>query len=143
MTYFVKRFDRVENKKIAVEDFSLLMGLSRDTKYDSSMEKVANVIEIYCTFPAIEKIKLLRITLVNFLIGNEDMHVKNFTLITRDNKVELSPAYDIINTSIVLSDPKEEIALPINGKKARMDSKILIDYYGRDRLSLNDKIIIP
>ncbi|NLD36630.1 MAG: HipA domain-containing protein [Desulfatiglans sp.] len=141
MTYFIKRFDRTGKKKIALEDFSQLMGLSRDTKYDASMEKVAKVIEQYCTFPALEKIKLFRLTLVNFLLGNEDMHVKNFSLMTKDNKTELAPAYDILNTTIVLSDPKEEIALPVKGRKNRLDSYILIDYFGRDRLALNDKII--
>jgi serine/threonine-protein kinase HipA len=61
-TYFIKRFDRIgRNKKLAVEDFAQLFGLSRETKYDASMEKVAAVIEKYCTFPALEKIKLFRL----------------------------------------------------------------------------------
>lgn len=141
MTYFIRRFDRIGKKRIATEDFAQLMGLSRDTKYDASMEKVAQVIELYCTFPAIEKIKLFRLTLVNFLIGNEDMHVKNFSLLTREGKVELTPAYDILNTTIVLPEEKEEIALPIKGKKRKLDAKILIDYFGRVRLGLNQKII--
>lgn len=141
MTYFIRRFDRVGKKKIAVEDFSQLLGLSRDTKYDASMEKVAWVINEYCTFPAVEKIKLFRLILVNFLIGNEDMHVKNFSLMTRKGKVELTPAYDILNTTMVLSDPKEEIALPIKGKKRKLNSEILIDYYGKVCLGLNLKII--
>ena len=141
MTYFIKRFDREGRNKIAVEDFSQLIGLSRDTKYNSSMEKVAKVIEQYCTFPAVEKIKLFRLTLINFLLGNEDMHVKNFSLMTKGNKVELTPAYDILNTTIVLHEPKEEIALSIKRKKNKLDSKILIDYFGRTRLSLSDKVI--
>ena len=59
---FIKRFDRIgRNKKLAVEDFAQLFGLSRETKYDASMEKVAAVIEKYCTFPALEKIKLFRL----------------------------------------------------------------------------------
>jgi serine/threonine-protein kinase HipA len=99
------------------------------------------IIERYCTFPAVEKIKLFRLTLVNFLIGNEDMHVKNFSLLTRDGVVELTPAYDILNTTIVLSDEQEEIALPIKGKKRKLDREILIDYFGRIRLGLNPKII--
>jgi serine/threonine-protein kinase HipA len=141
MTYFIKRFDRVGKKKVAVEDFSQLLGLTRETKYDASMEKVAKVIEMYCTFPAVEKIKLFKLTLMNFLIGNEDMHVKNFSLVTREGKVELSPSYDILNTTVVLSNPKEEIALPVKGKKSKLDVGILIDYFGRIRLGLNDKII--
>ncbi|WP_319525542.1 HipA domain-containing protein [uncultured Desulfosarcina sp.] len=141
MTYFIRRFDRAGKKKIAVEDFAQLLGLSRDTKYDASMEKVAQVIDRYCTFPAVEKIKLFRLTLVNFLIGNEDMHVKNFSLMTRAGKVELTPAYDILNTTIVLPGESEEIALPIKGKKRKLDQKVLIDYFGRIRLGLNRKIV--
>jgi serine/threonine-protein kinase HipA len=131
----------VGQKKIPVEDFAQLLGLSRDTKYDASMEKVAQVIDRYCTFPAVEKIKLFRLTLVNFLIGNEDMHVKNFSLMTREGKVELTPAYDILNTTIVLSEPQEEIALPIKGKKRKLDVEILVHYFGRIRMGLNQKII--
>ncbi|MBC2711219.1 MAG: HipA domain-containing protein [Desulfosarcina sp.] len=141
MTYFIRRFDRVGKMKVAMEDFSQLLGLTRETKYDASMEKVVQVIEQYCTFPAVEKIKLFRMTLVNFLIGNEDMHVKNFSLMTRDSKVELTPAYDILNTTMVLSDAQEEIALPVKGKKRKLDGGVLIDYFGRERLGLNRKII--
>ncbi len=141
MTYFIQRFDRAGKKKLAVEDFAQLLGLSRDTKYDASMEKVAQVIDRYCTFPAVEKIKLFKLTLVNFLIGNDDMHLKNFSLLTREGKVQLTPAYDILNTTLVLSGAKEEIALPIKGKKRKLDFEILIDYFGRACLGLNRKII--
>ena len=141
MTYFIKRFDRIGFRKLAVEDFSQLMGLSRETKYDASMERVARVVEQFCTFPAIEKIRLFRLSLVNFLLGNEDMHIKNFSLITRQARIELSPAYDIVNTTIVLGDNAEEIALPLMGKKRKLDRSTWIDYFGVQRLGLNAKII--
>lgn len=142
LTYFIKRFDRIGRKrKLAVEDFAQLSGRSRETKYDASMEKVARVIENFCTFPAVEKIKLFRLTLVNFLLGNEDMHLKNFSLITRNDKNELSPAYDIINTTIALTAPQEEIALPLKGKKRRLNRALLIDYFGRERLELTDRVV--
>src|SRR3972149_179074 len=142
LTYFIKRFDRYgRNKKLSVEDFAQLAGKSRDTKYDYSMEKVINLIDTFSTFPAIEKVKLFRLTIFNFLIGNEDMHLKNFSLITRDNKIGLSPAYDLLNTTIVLPKEAEEIALPVAGKKRNLNSKILIDYFGKERLDLNDKVI--
>lgn len=141
-TYFIKRFDRYgKNKKMSVEDFAQLAGKSRDTKYDYSMEKVINIIDTFSTFPAIEKVKLFRLTIFNFLIGNEDMHLKNFSIITRDNKIELSPAYDLLNTTIVLPNEPEEIALPLAGKKRNLNSKSLIDYFGKERLNLNDRII--
>ena len=141
-TYFIKRFDRYgRNKKLSVEDFAQLAGKSRETKYDYSMEKLVTLIETFCTFPAIEKVKLFRLTIFNFLIGNEDMHLKNFSLITRDNKVELSPAYDLLNTTIVVPRTQEEIALPLAGKKRNLNAKILIDYFAKERLKLNDTII--
>lgn len=141
-TYFIKRFDRYgRNKKLSVEDFAQLAGKSRETKYDYSMEKLVTLVDTFCTFPVIEKVKLFRLTVFNFLVGNEDMHLKNFSSITRDNKVELSPAYDLLNTTIVVPRTQEEIALPIAGKKRNLNAKILIDYFAKERMKLNDTII--
>lgn len=142
LTYFIKRFDRKgQNDKIPVEDFAQLGGLSRDTKYDYSMERVVNLINTYCTFPAVERAKLFKMVLFNFLVGNEDMHVKNFSIINRDGKIELSPAYDLINTTIELNKPEEEIALPVKGKKKNLTRNILIDYFGKERCELTNKVI--
>jgi serine/threonine-protein kinase HipA len=141
-TYFIKRFDRYGKKnKRSLEDFAQLAGKSRETKYDFSMENVATILDEYCTFPVIEKIKLFRLTLFNFLIGNEDMHLKNFSLITRNNRVELSPGYDLINTTIALPNAQEEIALPLAGKKRNLNSKVLVNYWGKESLGLNDVVI--
>jgi len=140
LSYFIKRFDRLKNEKVAVEDFSQLLQCSRDTKYESSMEKVASVIEKHCTFPVIEKIKLFRLVLFNFLIGNEDMHLKNFTIIRRENKVELSPAYDLLNTTIIINS-KEEIALSIRGKKSKLKRSDFVDYFAYERLGLSEAIL--
>lgn len=141
MTYFVMRFDRVgRGGKVAVEDFAQLSGQDRETKYHSSMERVAQIIEAFCTFPLMQKASLFKRTLFNFLTGNEDCHLKNYSLIRRDPKVELSPAYDLVNTSIIL-EAKEEIALPINGKKRKLSPEDLIEYFGRDRLGLTEKVV--
>lgn len=141
-TYFIKRFDRYGKKnKRSLEDFAQLAGKSRETKYDFSMEKVVAILDEYCTFPVIEKVKLFRLTLFNFLIGNEDMHLKNYSLITRNNTVELSPGYDLLNTTIALPNPQEEIALPLAGKKRNLNSKVLVNYWGKERLGLNDVVI--
>jgi serine/threonine-protein kinase HipA len=105
------------------------------------MEKVATIIEKYCTFPAIEKVKLFKLTLFNFLTGNEDMHLKNYSLITRDTIISLSPAYDLLNTTIVIKNAVEEIALPIKGRKRKLTRKDFIEYWGKERLGLNVKTI--
>jgi serine/threonine-protein kinase HipA len=136
-SYFIKRFDRLPKKRrVAVEDFAQLSEQTRETKYNSSMEKVAGIIERYCTFPLIEKQKLFKRTLFNFLCGNEDMHLKNFSLISRHEKIELSPAYDLVNTTIALPNAIEEMALTLNGKKNKLNRENLVDYFGKERLGL-------
>jgi serine/threonine-protein kinase HipA len=142
LTYFIKRFDRKgQNNKVTVEDFAQLAGLSRDTKYKYSMEGIVKLIDIYCTFPAIEKVKLFRMVLFSYLIGNEDMHVKNFSIITDDNKVMLSPCYDLVNSTIELKKQDEEIALPLKGKKKHLTQNILVDYFGKEKCELTSKSI--
>jgi serine/threonine-protein kinase HipA len=142
LTYFIKRFDRKgQNDKIPVEDFAQLAGLSRDTKYDYSMEKIVALINMYCTFPAIENIKLFKLVLFNFLVGNEDMHLKNFSIINRDGKITLSPCYDLVNSTIEYKKQDEEIALPVKGKKKKLTQNILINYFGKERCELTAKSI--
>jgi serine/threonine-protein kinase HipA len=141
LTYFTRRFDRVGWKRIPLEDFAQLSGATRETKYESSMEKVAAIIDEFCTFPAIERKKLFQRTLFSFLTGNEDMHLKNFSLITRENgRIDLSPAYDLVNSTIVMK-AKEEMALPIKGKRASLTRNDLFDYFARERLQLNDRVV--
>lgn len=142
LTYFVKRFDRTgRNKKIAVEDFAQLSGASRDTKYNSSMEKVVKIVDQFCTFPAIEKAKLFELTLFNFLTGNEDMHLKNFSLIRNENKIEFTPFYDLVNTTLLLKRAEEEIALPIKGKKNNLNKNDIVEYFGKEVCGINNKVI--
>lgn len=77
----------------------------------------------------------------NFLTGNEDMHLKNYSIISRHDKVELTPAYDFLNTSIVLGKDAEESALTLKGKKKNLNKNILIEYLGVERLNLNETVI--
>lgn len=142
LSYVIRRFDRPRRgMKLALEDFAQLTGKSRKTKYDSNMERLVPVLEKYCTFPKLEKLRLFHLTLFCFLTGNEDMHLKNFSLITRDGKVELSPGYDLLNTTIALSGAQEEVALALKGKKRRLRREDWLDYWGGERLGLNDKSV--
>ncbi len=105
------------------------------------MERVAGVVDRFCSFPVVEREKLFRRVLVAFLVGNEDMHAKNFSLITDGNVVRLSPVYDFVNSTIVLPRALEQMALPLSGKKANIRRTDLIDYYGRRRLALTDAAV--
>ncbi len=140
LTYFIKRFDRQGYRKRALEDFAQLAGLSRVTKYNYSMERLVPILEQHCTFPKLEKLKLFRLTLFNYLVGNEDAHLKNFSLIRLNQKVQLSPAYDLLNTTIVMK-VTEELALPLNGKKNNLNRNLFFNYYAIDRLNLTERVI--
>ncbi len=142
LSYFIKRFDRYGiNEKYQTEDFSQLTGNSRDTKYNYSMEKTIQVINDYCTFPAIEKIEFFKRILFCFITGNEDMHLKNFSLITRIGKTTLAPAYDFLNSSIAIKNSQEEMALSLKKKKSNFKSSDFINYFAKERLEINDKSI--
>jgi serine/threonine-protein kinase HipA len=140
--YFIRRFDRYgRSGRIHQEDFAQLTGAGRETKYNSSLEQVAKVVATYCTFPAVEHAKLARLLLFCFLTGNEDMHLKNFSLVVRDGVVRLSPAYDLLNTTLVLENASEESALPLRGKKRKLSRNDWVDYLCRERLALPDGIL--
>jgi len=142
LTYFIKRFDREGHKdKVPVEDFAQLAGFTRDTKYNYSMEKLVLLLDEFCTFPVIEKAKLFRLVLFNFLVGNEDMHLKNYSVIRNGDKIEFSPAYDLLNSTIILKGRTEEIALSLAGKKRKLTRKVLVDYFGKEQCGLTDKVV--
>jgi serine/threonine-protein kinase HipA len=135
--YFIRRFDRTgKDGRRHQEDFAQLTGSARETKYESSLEQVAKVVETHCTFPAIEKAKLARRILFCFLTGNEDMHLKNFSLLVKNGIIALSPAYDLLNTTLLLGNASEESALPLRGKKRKLTRHDWIDYFCQERLGL-------
>jgi serine/threonine-protein kinase HipA len=142
LSYFIKRFDRYgKGKKLATEDFAQLTGNTRDTKYRFTMEKLIPVIDEFCSFPAIEKADFFKRILFCYVTGNEDMHLKNFSLITKNGKTTLTPVYDFLNSTIAVKNPEEEIALSLKGKKNNLKASDFIEYYAKDRLQLNDKTI--
>lgn len=142
LSYFVKRFDRHgKGKKYATEDFAQLTGNTRDTKYRFTMEKLVPVIDEFCSFPAIEKADFFKRIIFCYVTGNEDMHLKNFSLITKSGKTTLTPTYDLLNSSIAIKNPEEEIALTLKRKKSNLKASDFTDYYAKERLQLNEKTI--
>lgn len=137
LSYVIRRFDRIgKSQKLPTEDFAQLAGMSRETKYDYTTEKMIRLIETYCTFPALEKIKFFRLILFSFLTGNEDMHLKNFSLITRNHTVTFSPAYDLLNSTLALGKTEDELALMLAGKRKEFRRRELVDYFAFEKLAL-------
>ena len=112
--YITRRFDVApDGSKYQQEDFASLAGLTKahggsDYKYSNlSYEECAEIIGKYTTAPSVEILKSFRMVVFNYLILNDDAHLKNFSLINRgDGEYHLSPAYDLINTSLHLYEPR-------------------------------------
>ena len=112
--YVTRRFDVApDGSKYNQEDLASLAGLTKanggsDYKYSNlSYEECAEIIGRYTTAPSVEILKFFRIVVFNYLILNDDAHLKNFSLINRgDGEYHLAPAYDLINTSLHLYEPR-------------------------------------
>jgi len=123
LVYITKRFDRVNGKKVPMEDFCQLAEILSANKYKSTMEKAGSLINKYSS-PAYKVSDLLRffdLALFSFLIGNSDMHLKNFSIIKdQENQYRLSPAYDLLSSNLAMPSDTEQMALHVHGKKNRI-----------------------
>lgn len=117
LAYITKRFDRYKGQKIHIEDFCQLSGLLTEQKYKSSYERAGKIIRHYATNSGLDVIKYFRLVLFSFLTGNNDMHLKNFSLMHTDKGVLFSPAYDLLNINLVFPEDQEELALTLQGRK--------------------------
>jgi serine/threonine-protein kinase HipA len=120
LAYITKRFDRAKSKKIHVEDLCQLSELLTEQKYKSSYERVGKIIKQYATNSGLDVIKYFRLVLFSFLTGNNDMHLKNFSLMHTDKGILFSPAYDLLNVNLIYPDDKEDLALTLGGRKRKV-----------------------
>jgi serine/threonine-protein kinase HipA len=124
LAYLTKRFDRKDGKKIAVEDYCQLSENLTEHKYRGSVEKIGKLTHKYAGNKGYESQRLFELILFCYLTGNADMHLKNFSLMENElAEFELSPAYDLLSTALVILEDKEETALTINGKKSKLQKK--------------------
>jgi len=142
--YLVRRFDRTpDGKKLRCEDFAQILG--EDDKYTGSMERIGKRIRELSGVPGLDVQLFFERVLLNFLLGNGDAHLKNFSMLeSADGGLRLSPAYDIVCSKAVI--PREsDCALTLNGKPnkigrgdfeqfagtLRIPPKIVGDIFGR------------
>lgn len=81
LIYLAKRFDRVKDQKIHMEDFCQLSGFLTENKYKGSYEKIGKLISKYCTQTGFDALTYFELVLFSFLTGNNDMHLKNFSVL--------------------------------------------------------------
>ncbi len=145
-TYITKRIDRIfekndEVKKLAMEDFCQLDGRLTIDKYKGSYERCGKIISRYSSRVGFDLSEFYMRLVFSFIIGNSDMHLKNFSLIeTAEATFEyvLSDAYDLLPVNVIMPDDKEQVALTLNGKKKNIRKK---DFFNlAENIGINKKI---
>ena len=118
LSYITKRIDRSETgaKIHMIDMFQITEAFD---KYKSSMEKVGKALGSYSSNTLLDKTFYFDLAIFSFLTGNNDMHLKNFSMIENISGWGLSPAYDLLNVAILFPEDTEELALTLVGKKKK------------------------
>ena len=118
LAYITKRIDR-SSKGTKIHMIDMFQITEAFDKYKSSMEKLGKALKEYSDRTMLDVISLFELTLFCFLTGNNDMHLKNFSMIKSPSGWIFAPAYDLLNVAIANPDDKEELALTLAGKKKK------------------------
>lgn len=128
LCYLTRRIDRVGEEKIAMEDMCQLTERMTENKYMSSYERVGKTIASFSTTPKMDVVNFFELVLFCWLTGNNDMHLKNFSLYEpHDSEIRLTPAYDLLNAAIINPKDDEELALTLNGRKKHINRNDFIN----------------
>jgi serine/threonine-protein kinase HipA len=103
--FVIRRFDRSDSGPVHIEDFAQVFGVHPDDKYKkASYRSIAHVLQVETDEQSVAE--FIRRLVFSTLIGNADMHLKNWSLIYRDGRTPmLSPAYDLLSTIPYVPDP--------------------------------------
>jgi serine/threonine-protein kinase HipA len=109
----IKRFDRTaDRQRIHFEEFNQLLGYPSEAKYDGSHKSMADFIRQTPGCLPAEIYRLYLRILAGLLLGNTDMHLKNFAMFHTDSGLRLTPAYDAVSAALY---GYKTIALSISG----------------------------
>ena len=109
LAFAIKRFDRNENARIHVEDFAQVLVKYPQQKYNSANSgQIGRILYQYSGDGLSDAQQFARRLLVNILLANGDAHLKNWSLLYSDQVTpRLSPAYDIVTTSVYIDDERQ------------------------------------
>ena len=125
MCYLTRRVDRTpKGEKIPMEDMCQLSQKLTEHKYRGSHEQIAKIIMLYSSAPKLDLVRFWEVVLFSWITGNSDMHLKNFSIYSPfPDNYQLAPAYDLLNTLLVMPSDKEELALTLNAKKKKIKAQ--------------------
>ncbi len=117
--FVIKRFDRAGDQAVHIEDFAQVFGVYPQDKYKkASMRNIAQVIGIEGQDEDIAE--FTRRLVFNTLIGNADMHLKNWSVIYKDKRTaSIAPAYDFVSTIPYI--PDDSASLKVSRSKKFSD----------------------
>lgn len=125
--YITKRIDRVGGKKLPMEDFCQLSNKLTEYKYQGSYEKCAKeVIDKYSSRKQLDKIRFFNVIYFSYVVGNTDMHLKNFSLYDDGSGFHLAPFYDLVSSYLLVG--QDEFALSLNGKRKNFTKNDFIKF---------------
>ena len=123
LAYLTKRMDRCDGVKHMEDACQLLMRRS-ERKYYGSYEQISKKIWQHSSMPGVDILEFFSVILYSYVIGNSDMHLKNFSLIREHNgEWRLSPAYDLVPVKTVLPSDEDDLALTLNGGNRHLTEK--------------------
>lgn len=138
--YITRRIDRLpDGGKIAMEDACQLSERLTEYKYKGSYEQIAKLIKKYSTVPQLDLVNFWEVVIFSWITGNADMHLKNFSLYNTGKGHQLTPAYDLLSTTLVMPEDPEELALTLNGKKRKLRRNDFVDAITAS--GINEKVI--
>ena len=123
LAYLTKRIDRKKGGKLHMEDMCQITERMTEHKYKGSYEQIAKAIKKHTANPGLDVTDFFELVLFSFLTGNNDMHLKNFSLLKTNSEYDLCPAYDLVASELVVEGDNEELALYLNGKKKKIKRK--------------------
>lgn len=140
--YITKRIDRtIDGDKLDMEDMCQLTLHPTEYKYKGSHELIARTIARYSSVPKLDLANYMQLLLFCFVTGNNDMHLKNFSLYRpNDENYHLAPAYDLLNVTITNPADKEELALPLNGRKTKLRRDDFLN--AAEAMGLEQKVVL-
>lgn len=127
LSYITKRIDR-RNDGSKIHMLDMFQIVEAFDKYRGSMERIGKAIDKYSENTLFDKLRFFELTLFSFITGNNDMHLKNFSMIKESYGWTLSSAYDLLNVAIVNPNDTEELALTLAGKKKKFTQQHFIDF---------------
>lgn len=123
LAYITKRIDRKNEAKLHMEDMCQITERLTEHKYKGSYEQIAGAIKKHTANKGLNVTDFFELVLFSFLTGNNDMHLKNFSLLKENFEYDLCPAYDLVASELVIEGNDEDLALNLNGKKKNIKKK--------------------